>query len=676
MKIQLSIAMLVSDREEILKRCLDSLRQLLRELPCELIVVFTGKEEKVLKIVRQYTDHVIPFAWCNDFSAARNVGLRAARGEWFMYLDDDEWFEDTGSICEFFKSGEYKGYRAASYIVRNYRNWGGMDYTDAHVARMVRRSPEIRFEGSIHEYFVPVLQAEHLRSLPDYVHHYGYISKKRRKSGGRAKRNAPLLLEEIEKNPSNGKNYMQLAQEYRNEGDYGKAEQYARRSLEVYAQDREHAYPPEYWSMAHLPLLIALQGDKERALQEAERLLHNKRSYIVVDMYLYMAVAQISCELGLDQRCIEAVREFHKLKECLNDRREFWDTLSVEEISAAEITARAYKVYVSGLNSRIRSEDWGGLIDILGMIPWDREFEMSEEYYTMVEKWREEQEEKQVEILRCFSTVESENPYIDFLKAMDAEAQGDIGRAEDYYLRYCEKGGKECVERFAVELGVRHGFDITIILKRLSLEKWNLYAEAIVKDMELDHHEAIMEQYRTVFERHPLYFSCLKYQVCERLMLEKVYLGERLISMLDSFCEAVLHYYTSLYREEYFEGDMLFCLPSICQFGVAIRETLDMIEKENWQDAIKGLRTALDIHPGLSVLIKRLLDHVVMQSKETPQKAGGEFEVLGRQIKEVLGGMIERREYVQAEPIMEQLLTLLPDDLEVLKMKQVMLQNM
>ena len=119
MKVQLSIAILVSDREAGLTRCLDSLRQLLCELPCELIVVFTGKNKKILETVHQYTDHVIPFEWCDDFSAARNVGLNASKGEWFMFLDDDEWFENTDSICRFFQSGEYRKYNAASYIVRN-----------------------------------------------------------------------------------------------------------------------------------------------------------------------------------------------------------------------------------------------------------------------------------------------------------------------------------------------------------------------------------------------------------------------------------------------------------------------------------------------------------------------------------------------------------------------------
>ena len=49
-RIQLTISMLVSDRPETLGKCLASLKPLLRELDSELIVVFTGKNEKTYHI--------------------------------------------------------------------------------------------------------------------------------------------------------------------------------------------------------------------------------------------------------------------------------------------------------------------------------------------------------------------------------------------------------------------------------------------------------------------------------------------------------------------------------------------------------------------------------------------------------------------------------------------------
>lgn len=47
MNIQLTISLLVSDRMETLRKCLDSLKPLLRELDSELIAVFTGKMKKL-----------------------------------------------------------------------------------------------------------------------------------------------------------------------------------------------------------------------------------------------------------------------------------------------------------------------------------------------------------------------------------------------------------------------------------------------------------------------------------------------------------------------------------------------------------------------------------------------------------------------------------------------------
>ena len=136
MKLQLTISLLVSDRKETLKRCLDSIVPLLKEVNSELIIVFTGKDESVLEIARQYTSHIIPFTWCNDFSKARNAGLTEASGEWFLYLDDDEWFENVTEIVEFFKSGEYRDYETATYVQRNYDDWEGRFYNDAQVGRM------------------------------------------------------------------------------------------------------------------------------------------------------------------------------------------------------------------------------------------------------------------------------------------------------------------------------------------------------------------------------------------------------------------------------------------------------------------------------------------------------------------------------------------------------------
>ena len=86
-QILLSISMLASNRKDTVRRCLNSLKPIMEQIPSELILVDTSTDPEVPPILAEYTDKIIKFQWCNDFSKARNVGLEAAKGEWFQNSD-------------------------------------------------------------------------------------------------------------------------------------------------------------------------------------------------------------------------------------------------------------------------------------------------------------------------------------------------------------------------------------------------------------------------------------------------------------------------------------------------------------------------------------------------------------------------------------------------------------
>jgi regulator of sirC expression with transglutaminase-like and TPR domain len=58
------------------------------------------------------------------------------------------------------------------------------------------------------------------------------------------------------------------------------------------------------------------------------------------------------------------------------------------------------------------------------------------------------------------------------------------------------------------------------------------------------------------------------------------------------------------------------------------------------------------------------------------RNAGPEFESLAGQMKNNLSAMIEQEQYAQALPVMQQLCELLPEDLELLKLRQRFYQKM
>ncbi len=290
-KVILTISILISNRPNTVRKCLDSIKPLLEQVSSELILVDTGCGEHVRKIIEEYTDQIIEFKWCQDFSRARNAGLEKARGEWFLFLDDDEWFEDVTDIIGFFNSGEYKRYGMAAYTQRNYLEEDGSVYTDLLVGRVTKLEPDTRFIYRIHEYFNHV--RGQTRKLKAYVHHYGYVYASVKEARDHSMRNISLLLEEHAADPGNMKHTLQLVQEYNILNEYSKS---LEMSLEAIGLSEKGRINNEYFLSSIFANEIGCYMDLYRydeAIQKGEPYLnHPKTDKMVRDMIAgHLAVA-------------------------------------------------------------------------------------------------------------------------------------------------------------------------------------------------------------------------------------------------------------------------------------------------------------------------------------------------------------------------------------------------
>ena len=214
----LTISLLISNRPDTIPRCLDSLHLIMDKIPCELILIDTSKSEEIHKMLLTYTDKVYDFEWCKDFAKARNEGVRRASGEWFLFLDDDEWFTDVDELVDFFQSGKYKNEECANFQVKNYLNSEYTEYTYSWGTRLFNLGNGAKFYGKVHEYIEPIYKAPvFLKSIAD---HSGYAFKTKEERTKHSARNIELLLDSMKSDPENLRWVSHLVQEYRAEEDW------------------------------------------------------------------------------------------------------------------------------------------------------------------------------------------------------------------------------------------------------------------------------------------------------------------------------------------------------------------------------------------------------------------------------------------------------------------------
>lgn len=250
-QIVLTISILISNNYDNVKRCLDSVKPLLSVVPSELILTDTGVTEKLRKLLEEYTDNIIDFKWCDDFSAARNEGLHKARGQWFLYIDDDEWFEDTTAISDFLMSGEEKNYNVACYVQRNYTEKSGREYRDAVVDRILRINPKLHFEHRVHEAYTDI-DIKEKKQLYAIAHHFGYCYEDEAQMMKKHIRNQKLLEAECLEHPEDMRMQYQMVINPYTVKDWDTSISLAQKAIKRTSNS-------EYWDACHSSIIYCLE---------------------------------------------------------------------------------------------------------------------------------------------------------------------------------------------------------------------------------------------------------------------------------------------------------------------------------------------------------------------------------------------------------------------------------
>jgi len=84
--ITISLCMIVKNEEDVIERCLESVK----DIADEIIVVDTGSTDNTKEIVETFTEKIFDFNWIDDFSAARNYSFSLAKMDFILWLDADD----------------------------------------------------------------------------------------------------------------------------------------------------------------------------------------------------------------------------------------------------------------------------------------------------------------------------------------------------------------------------------------------------------------------------------------------------------------------------------------------------------------------------------------------------------------------------------------------------------
>lgn len=716
--ILLSISMLISGRDEM-EKSLNSLLYFKNAFPTEIILVDTGCNEEQRALAEQYADKIINFTWCNDFGAARNAGLKEAQGEWFMYLDDDEWFENPQEIISFFTTGEYRKYNSASYIVRNYMDPYGNNYTDSYPSRMVKLNSTIHFVGKIHEYLDPFLEPR--KEFNNFVHHYGYVYKNEQERIKHAWRNIQPLLEIRKEYPGDPRWIMQLDQEYFCICNYENVITASIEGLKEWEKYRKKlTYMPIHIGAVYAYLLLAFEGlgryqEEEEWLKRAssEPLNELDTMEICIAFYNMMGARVYGC-LDNDDLCIEYYKKYksnyNKLKS---------DRTAMESKTAGAVTDVFSNIYFAEtfmmcLPAFMKRKEWKIIQENILIVDWKQIESFSDdiknkkvletmcttEYHGLYTELAEKmlgdgnyfhtlyptiqalQKEYELEgkkdeihnLCHIVATLPSKHFYIITSKILWKNAQKESGIEECYeelFLKYADNILE--IEDNIWDIAEERKIEIELFFMQMDYRTWRRALESMEhwgSSEDWDKWNSRIQKWKSTEDiRYDLFD--IKYMGSNLAKItKKTESLSELENQLWTYADMVYEFYQPYYREDVLQENSI-GLPDELQLALELRELRYYRNSGQERNALETMKKCLGVYPKLDktmlVYAEMLRDEMKRQTTEAAE-AQKELQQMVIYMKNLAETRIERGEPDAARAILSQIQQFAPDDEEIKKL--------
>jgi len=160
--LPISVCMIVRDEEINLPDALASVRS----IADEIIVLDTGSVDRSVEIATAMGARVLSYEWQDDFAAARNVSIEAARHDWILVLDADQRL--APEMYPLLSRAIHQPCMAQLVSIQLMANKTGAEIASSYTAlRLFRRDARIRYRGRVHEDIADALIAAGYTEWPD-----------------------------------------------------------------------------------------------------------------------------------------------------------------------------------------------------------------------------------------------------------------------------------------------------------------------------------------------------------------------------------------------------------------------------------------------------------------------------------------------------------------------------
>ncbi len=694
----LSISMLVSNgRRDTIEKCMESLIPFRNAVSCELILVDTGCTDGSIDIARKYADKVVEFTWCNDFSAARNAGLSECTGRWFLYLDDDEWFEDVSEIVDFLKGKEEPHCDTLWYLQRNYDDFEGTSYIDSYVARMVKMTAETKFHGKIHEWLEPLPRV--VKKVGAYVHHYGYVYKDETAKQKHLQRNLPLIEESVKENPKDIRMCCQLIQEYRSAQRYEEALALCRRTLEITPWEETNSFVQ--YVLLVIPRIYKEQKKYKEAREEMDRLerevllLHQTKLALYYERAAVYSMLQMEEELRRD--CKNYLEEY-KEEPKAGGPQEF----PVMDFAYFTSDLIRRRTILFGVKSMLRSEVYEDAEYFFDQIEWSGKTKTSMEFVAILlqtflnggeEKLLTKYlpvvlKEKDLETV-VYATLHSQyenNPdkrelLLAVLEKLDLRS-GNLGYFHLLYLNNLGKVTEQDLAEYYEKSDRKYDAEVLAlffekpellpyILDKVTNE---VYTEAVTLLARKTEEEitALLEQLPQLENIYPeekrgfLYYANMV--LAEKCLMFATEKKTQVTEALQNYLYAVQLYGETLYHPALLSVPNHPMLPANIRFATVMMQAETVASDFSaWAEHVKE---AAKIYPPMLPMVKALLEEKKNAGniQQSAANAQNEMLALAEQLKAMVRTQMAEGKSEEAKAILSELSMMLPEDEEVKEM--------